>query len=120
MANQRAVTRRVVSISISRKLLEAVDAIARGQKLKRSNLIERMIESQVEHERLIAGAFSNPHVVQAFSKAFSQPGMMKTLVAAMGEELTDEQLELFDRGLAEAMQPTAQAVVKAKSRRRKI
>lgn len=93
--------RRATTMALLPDVVASIDAFARGENLSRSQVVERALVEFLEREKMVAGVFRNDTVTSAFLKAFSEPGVLKQLAAAMQEEVSDDQLELFKRAVRE-------------------
>lgn len=96
------------SFSVDPDLLKQVDDLADAQSLSRSQLLEKWMKQAVEQEKQAAAVLSNPVLLEGFAKAFSAPGILKEMAKALGDELSDEQLELFHRTLSATVEQQQQ------------
>jgi hypothetical protein len=94
--------RRATTMALLPSVVDSIDAFARGENLSRSQVVERALVEFLGRQKMVAGVFRNDTVTAAFLKAFSEPGVMKQMAAAMQEEVSDEQMELFQRAVREA------------------
>lgn len=104
-----AVGKITCSISIDPALVVELDGLADAQRISRSMLIERVLRDHIESEKLNVKVAGNPVVMAAMMQAFSRPDVVKAIVAAVGEDLRDDQLELFHRALADTHDKARQA-----------
>ena len=93
--------RRVVSITIDPDVLERVDRLAAARVLARGRLIEEFIADGIEEEELFVKVSSQPVLMQALMRAFAQPGVVKELSAVMGQDLSEQQLNLFHQAVGQ-------------------
>ena len=88
-------TKITMSLALDPETQQRLIKLSHAQGISRSQLANRLLAESLVQEELAFRAFSSPTIVQAFGKVFSQPGMLRQMVEAMGEELSDDQLELF-------------------------
>jgi hypothetical protein len=62
-----------------------------------------LLDSLVTNEATLQAA-TDPVVMSAMLKAFSEPGVMRGVAAALRQDLTDEQLALFAKGFEHVSQ----------------
>ena len=89
--------KKAIGITFDPTLLKRIDRLAKQHDASRSSMIERLCRDAITDAEAHAKVVTNPVVMEAFSQAMSAPGVISSMVAAMGEELTDEQqLQLRD------------------------
>jgi hypothetical protein len=93
--------RLVVAITIDPDVLERLDRLAAARVLSRGRLIEEFIAGGIEEEELFVKATSQPVLMQALMRAFAQPGVVKQLSAVMGQDLSEQQLNLFHQAVGQ-------------------
>lgn len=76
-----------IAITFAPDLLQRVDAAARGLGISRSAYIEKAVLSVLDESEQMATAMGNPHVRDAFFEAFTQPGVLKGIADAMGQNV---------------------------------
>lgn len=91
--------RMISSIAMPKELWEAVERLADAQDTSRSRLIERWIREKIEGEKQMVALLGNPVVGRRLAQMFSDPDVLRQLVAALGEKLDDKQLMLFEQGI---------------------
>jgi hypothetical protein len=94
--------RSIVSISIGPELLQRVDDLADAQGVPRSQLIVKLISEGIEDDEMAVRALMNPVVMQAMTTAFRDPMVLRGMAAAVGQELSSEQLQLFHQAMSAA------------------
>lgn len=102
------------TISLQPGVAKAIDDLADAQGISRSALVLRWITEKMEGEKHTVAIFANPVVANTIIKAFAQPGVLRALADAVGEKLTDEQLELFHRTMNVATEEAAAVVASGK------
>jgi hypothetical protein len=110
--------RRPTSLALLPSVIESIDVFARAENLSRSQVVERALVEFVERQKMVASVFRDDAVTAAFLKAFSEPGVLKRMSAAMQEEVSDDQLELFQRAVREVGR-TVKAVPVQRTKRKK-
>jgi hypothetical protein len=91
--------KRIISFLAPGHLVKRIDGIAAAQNASRSAVIERLlIDSLNEQEDWIRMA-TDPVVAPAIFGALSQPGVLRAMSAAMREQLSDDQLDLFSKAM---------------------
>jgi len=108
----------ITSVSLPPDLVKSLDVVAKQRRLTRSQLIEHLCAESLDRQRVVAAAFADPVVVDSFTRAFAEPGMLRRLAAAMSEDLSDEQLELFTRAVEEASHGVAGVIKRSSSKRK--
>lgn len=102
-----AVTKTRISITIEPKLVRRLDRLAKSSKLSRSELIEQLCRDGMEDQEMMVKAFTNPVLVEAFGKAFANRDVLRAMTSTMGDELEDDQLELFTATMEKLVQGAA-------------
>ena len=101
--------RLVIAVTVDPELLLRLDAVAEALSLNRSQMLEQLVRDGIEEQETYARALSNPLIAKAFGAAITQPGVLRAMAAAMGEELQPEQLKLFERAMSAAVAVIAPA-----------
>jgi predicted transcriptional regulator len=91
--------RPTVTVTLEKHLLKRVDSVARALALSRSRLLEQLVRDGIEEQETWARALANPLIAKALGLAIGQPGVLKAMAEAMGEELRPEQMELFKQAM---------------------
>lgn len=93
-----------ITITIDPKLLERLDAVCEATNIKRSSIIERMIEEKiVEREKLVRD-MENP-VLRAIARGLaSSPNVVEAVAKLVGEKFTDEDRKWIREGLREQIE----------------
>lgn len=108
-----------VSIAMSPGLVKQLDRLAKVGGQSRSELIERLVLEGIEQEETFIKATQQPALMQALARAFSQPGVLKQMAATMNEEMSDEQLNLFQQAMGQLEARAASAAPAAPGKKRK-
>lgn len=90
---------RVMSFSIDADLMPLIDAQAAAMGVSRSQYVNAALRDYLEQQAATVAAFSNPLIRDTFIQAMSQPGVLKSLASAMNEQLSSDQLQLFEQGM---------------------
>ncbi len=112
--------KKVVTISLENSLCKRIDAIARSQDISRSSCIERLCRDGVEQTEFMVKAMSDPLLSKAFSQAFSTPGVVTSMVDAIGEKLNPSQLELFQMSLENAVKKSEKSIARKRKGRVRV
>jgi hypothetical protein len=91
-----------IAITFAPDLLQRVDAAARGLRISRSSYIEKAVLSVLEESEQMATAMGNQAVRDAFFEAFMQPGVLKGITDAMGENVGPNDLKAL-KGMMQSM-----------------
>ena len=83
------------SFALDPDVARDLEALAKVEGLSASALANRLLSDAVRERAASAKVLSNPVVMQAFGKAFSAPGVLSSMIEAIGQKLDDEQLRLF-------------------------
>ncbi len=94
-----------ISISMEAEILKRVDKLVKLTKSNRSRLIQDLVSEGLDWNESSIRATSNPLVMGAFTRAMSEPGVMRGLATAMREDLTDEQMVLFGEATRQLQVP---------------
>lgn len=84
-----------VTITIAPEVLRRVDRVAKAQRVSRSAWLEAAALSELDQAELFVKVSQQPELVRSLLSTFSHPGVLRQMVAAMGEEVSDEQMKLF-------------------------
>ena len=109
-----------VTIAIDGKLVHRVDRLAKARGISRSAMLCELVADVIGEEELFVKAANQPLLMQSLMRAFAQPGVLRQMAQVMGQDMSDEQLELFQRAtsqLASSMAPEVQPA-KGKSKQR--
>lgn len=87
--------KRIVTFSVDPDLVKKIDRVAKSLGMSRSEWIERSLRDSVAGDEIGVKVLLHPGFAEAFMKSLSNPQVLKGLARAMGEEVSDEQLELF-------------------------
>ena len=123
---------RLISLRLPADLLTRVDQIAGAKGESRTASIERLIRDGIDDEENFVRMATDPVVGPAIFGAFAKPEVVRALMQALRQDLTDEQLDLFQRGVstldqqlhakpaaATAATPRRRPRAKSRSKRRK-
>lgn len=80
-----------VTISISRGLLQRVDAEAERLEVNRSAFITAALEDYMESTVSQMKFFRSPGIMRAMVDAFSKPGVMAAVAKSIGTEISEDQ-----------------------------
>jgi hypothetical protein len=96
MAKQR------LSIILDEDLVKRLDQTASALGLSRSALIQQLCDDGLQEVEVSAKVLSDPVVSGAMLSALTQPGVIRSMMGVMREELTSEQLDLFGKAISSA------------------
>lgn len=85
------------SIVLPPKLVKRIDKLAKVQNMSRSAWIADACSRILDEDEGYLALMTDPVLGEAMAGAMSQPGVIRALCAAMGEELNDKQLRLFGK-----------------------
>lgn len=88
---------RLISFRIPQDLLTRIDNIAGAKGDSRTQVIEELLRDSIEHEEQLVRAMTDPIVGPAILSALAKPEVMRALTSSLRQDLTDEQLQLFQR-----------------------
>ena len=89
----------VVSVSIDADLAKRIDDHAAALNQTRSAFCERLLADGLADEADAVRALQNPVIAQALMSAFGDRRVLKEIASVIGDELSDQQLTLFQRGM---------------------
>lgn len=84
-----------ISLTIDPAVVKRINRVAKAQKKSRSAWIETACQDQLGQAEMFVKMTQQPELVQAFGRAFGDPSVMRQMAEVMGQELTDDQLEMF-------------------------
>lgn len=84
-----------VSFSMSPSLVKRLDRLAKAMGKSRSAYLEGLVRDCIEEEESGVKMLTDPVMGPALLKAFGNRDVLRGLVRALGEDLTDSQLDLF-------------------------
>lgn len=91
-------TRKVIlSVAVDPELVQRLNRVAKAMKMSRSRAVQELLERGIDDTELVAAATTNPLLMGAFARAMNEPGVLRSLVGSMKQDLTDDQLGLFSR-----------------------
>lgn len=99
MARNIRGTKQILSLSLDVELVKRVDNLADANGMSRSAMVESFIESGIDQEELKIRAFTNPVLREALMKSFSSPSVVKALLKGMKDEVTPQDMQLFQQGM---------------------
>jgi len=88
------------SITVDPRVMRRVDRLAKAMNRSRSATIEKLLNDGVEDTEMFVKAMTNPVLVEAFGKAFASRDVMRTMAATIGQELSDDQMQLFTKAMS--------------------
>ena len=112
--------KKVISFSIDALLADQLEKLAEAQRVSRSALVEGMIRSGMDSERMSIRALANPVLKDVLLKVLQSPGVLKEMARAMVDPLSGEQIAEFHRQVGVVgpqVMDTAKGVVYGKRRR---
>ena len=101
------------SIALPEALIKRLDRVAKSAGQSRSEMIRELIEDGLGHQEDMIKVTSDPVLMGAFGKVFSDPGVLRALMSGLRSELNEDQLQLFQKRV-EAVQSVEPAKVKSK------
>ncbi len=87
------------SIGLDRDLITRLDRIAKVGGTNRSSLITDLVYAGLEQQELMIKATADPVLIRAIGKVITDPGVLRSMVAGMRSELTDDQMALFNQSV---------------------
>lgn len=109
-----------VTIAIDPEDVRRIDRITSVSKQSRSAWFREAIRDAIGQEEAAVKFFTDPLLRDTFTRLMSQPGVFSHIARAMGEELPDDQLQLFRDRLGGVLEPgKVPASVPAKKKRAK-
>lgn len=117
----------MISFRMLDEVVLRLDAVAAARNVTRSKLMEELLIGALDDEERTIGMMTNPVISQAILGAIAQPEVLRAMSESMRHQLSDEQLELFQKsmhGLEQQIakhQPTKQrpAVKRYSSKKKK-
>jgi predicted transcriptional regulator len=100
---KRAAGKAYVGAYVEAALIRRLDRLARARKVNRSRIVEQLLNDGVERDELMVKMTTDPVLSRAMMQAVSRSEVMTQLLRSMREEMTDDQLQLFEDRLAAAL-----------------
>jgi hypothetical protein len=94
--------RTYMTVYVSDALAKRLTRLARAKDVSRSKLAEQLLADGVEHEETMVAAMTDPVVMPAIMKALAEPSVLASMMRAMRADLSDDQLQLFEKQIAAA------------------
>jgi predicted transcriptional regulator len=88
-----------VTLSMAPGLVERIDRLAKATGLSRSAWVQQQIANAIDDEEMAVKALTDPLVAPALLGVFKDRDVMRGLANLMGEQLSDQQLQLFTERL---------------------
>lgn len=88
-----------VSVALTPALVKRLDRFAKAQGRSRSAVIEEMCQDGLAEGEVMIKAMNTPVLRDAFVAAFGTKEVQRQLLRTMGEEVSDEQLDLFGKAM---------------------
>lgn len=88
-----------LTVSIDGDVIARVDRLAKAERRSRSATMEALLKDGLDQTEATVHAFANPVLRDAFIKAFAQPEVVRQFAAVMGQEVSEDQLRLFQAGI---------------------
>jgi hypothetical protein len=104
-----------LSITVEPETRRRLDRLTKMRGETRSDVAEELMLSAMDQAELAAAATADPVVMGAFARAMSEPGVLRSMLGALREDLSDDQLALFTSRIGELSGPPA--VKKRKGKR---
>jgi predicted transcriptional regulator len=89
-----------VSVALAPDLVKRIDRMATALGKSRSELVMDLIAEGIDESELSAQAMTNPVIVQALMGAFGRPEVLRQMASTMKQDLTEDQLQLFQNAMA--------------------
>lgn len=84
-----------IGLTLDPSVVKRVDRVAKAQRKSRSAWIETACLDQLSQAEMFVKMTQQPELASAFARAFGDPSVMRRMAEVMGQELTDDQLDLF-------------------------
>jgi uncharacterized protein YneF (UPF0154 family) len=82
-----------VTIHIFPKLLRRIDRAAKLTKTNRSAFMSQVMTDYLDSEEAEIKLLADPRIQQAMMSAMRQPGVLRSIVTALGQEISEEQVQ---------------------------
>lgn len=106
-----------VGLALDPGVVKRVDRVAKAQGKSRSAWIQAACLDQLEQAEMFVKMVQQPELAKAFASAFASPGVIRQMAQVMGEELTDEQMDLFTSALDKLTEGESKPLAKRKGKR---
>lgn len=93
MAKQK----RRITLTLDPALVKRVDRMAKATRESRSAVVEDLLRDGLEDQEMFVKAMGNPLLRESLGRAFASKDVLRQMAAVIGDDLGDDQLELFTR-----------------------
>lgn len=107
----------VISFSIDADLLKQMDELADAKDISRSKFLERLVREEVQGGAQALKLLSDPKTGPAFLRLFGSPEFVQQMADALGDQLPENALPLFERKLRGAVKEVGKAAKEVRPRR---
>lgn len=107
-----------VTIAIDPEDVKRIDRITSVSKQSRSAWFREAIRDAIGQEEMAVKFFTDPVLRDTLTRVMSQPGVFSHIARAMGEDLPDEQLQLFRERLAGVIEAPAMPAAASKKKKK--
>lgn len=107
----------IITLGIDADLVKQLDAVADAQDISRSKFIERLLRDELAGSEQALKVLGDKKLGPVFLKLFGSPEFMQNLAAALGEQLPENALPLFERKLRGAAEETIKAAKEIRPKR---
>lgn len=88
-----------ISIAIDRTLLKRLDRVAKTMRRSRSLIIGEACGQYLDGSETFVKLMTDPVAGKAIAKALMSEGALQSIAKAIGDDMTADQLRLFERQL---------------------
>jgi metal-responsive CopG/Arc/MetJ family transcriptional regulator len=87
--------KRKTSIALGAAMIGRLDRLGKAAGVSRSELIRDLIEGSLEQAEMMVKVTSDPVMMGAVGQVLSDPAVLRQMVSGLRQELSQEQLDLF-------------------------
>lgn len=83
--------------------MKRVDQVAKTRGVSRAQVVRELVAESISSQETVAAAFMNPVLMQALGQVMTTPGIAGEVLRTMKQELSQDQLQLFEATLDRAV-----------------
>lgn len=108
----------IITLGIESDLVKQLDEVADAQDVSRSKFIERLLREELQGSHQALKVLTDPQLGPQLLKLFGSPAFVQQLAAALGEQLPENAMPLFERKLRGAVEQVDKAAKEVRGRRK--
>ncbi len=91
--------KRVVGVCLSPGVIRRLDRLAKAVGMSRSSYLEKLVIDVLSETEMSVRVMTDPKILGPLVEVLAKPEWVRSMATAMGEQLSDRQLDLFAQGM---------------------